>query len=87
MATLNPYNLIDQPNCLLTAWCTDPTFEGAIGRMDVTARMGDVDVYAIYKGNTVTRTVPAGTTQTVTFAGNSAKTGDVQAVGCNGGWL
>lgn len=78
---LTPRNLIEVDDCLLVAWINEGLPDGAIARIDVTAPLRDIVVFGIYKGNVVSRTIPAGTTQTITFAGNSAKAGDVMAVG------
>lgn len=83
--TLTPVTMIDQPNCLLVVWINTAIADGAIGRMDVTARQGALTVWAIYRNNRVEAALAPGETRTVTFAGNSAKADDVQAVGCTGG--
>lgn len=78
---LVPVNLIDQPNALVVVWLNDKVAQdGAIGRVDVTARGGPITMRVLTDAAPVTVQVDAGATLTRTFAGASAKAGDVQGV-------
>ena len=74
---LVPQNLIDQPNALIVVFLNDKVAQdGAVGRVDMTARQGTITVTVLLAAGPVEVVVAAGTTISRTFAGNSAKAGD-----------
>lgn len=75
-------NLIDQPNALVVIWLNNQVAQdGAIGRIDITARQGPITALVWGPANgPVSVQVAAGQTVSRTFAGASAKAGDIQGV-------
>lgn len=79
--TLTAHVLMDMDDIRFVVYSNDALGDGAIGSVEVTAYTHDVLAFAIYRGTTVSQWVAAGTTWSRTFAGNSAKAGDVTAIG------